>query len=64
MHPLLAAPPFGNIRVDPMHAYRSSNGAALRLEGWLSMVLRLVAPRPQPGGTLAVFSPISALQSR
>ena len=40
MLPLLAAPPFGNIKVDPTRAYRSSRGgAALRLEGWLSMVL-------------------------
>ena len=39
MHPLLAAPPFGNIRVDPMRAYRSIRGTALGLEGWLSRVL-------------------------
>ena len=37
--PFWPRPPFGNIRVDPVHAYRSSRGTALGLEGWLSRVL-------------------------
>ena len=45
MHPLLAAPPFGNIRVDPMHAYRSSRGAVLGLSAVEAEAKRLASQK-------------------